>query len=132
MVAGIPSDPREALAPLVPLFAPYCGGLALQGQLEEALEILLAGEWHGQRLLQGGRSHGFRLSWSGECAPQQPLRCELAFPALPQIAYSFELPCHQLVLWLMQRQGPELPPGFWQWLLLGQPPLANDAAGSAA
>ncbi len=130
MVAGPPAA-LEAVAPLVPLFAPYCGGLVQQAGLEEALVILLAGEWHGQRLLQGGRAHVFRLGWSGESAPQQNLRCELAFPDLPQVGYSFELPCHQLVQWLMQRQGPELPASFWQWLLLGQPPLAPAQAGGA-
>ena len=46
--------------------------------------------------------------------------------------YSFELPCHQLVQWLMDREGEQLPVSFWQWLLLGQPPLTTEAVGSAA
>jgi hypothetical protein len=100
--------------------------------LEGALEILLEGDWAGKRLLQGGRSHVLRLSWSGETAPQEILHCDLIFPELPEVKYSFELPCHQLVQWLMDREGEQLPTSFWQWLLLGQPPLATEAVGSAA
>lgn len=122
----------ETVAPLVPLFAPYCGGLGHQDSLEEALAILLVGHWTGLRLLQGGRSHALRLSWSGETAPQELLHCDLIFPDLPQVAYAFDLPCHQLVQWLTERQGQELPASFWRWLLLGQPPLATEAVGSAA
>lgn len=129
MAAG---TPPEAVAPLVPLFAPYCGGLAHQSFLEEALAILRLGEWDGRRHLQGGRSHALHLRWSGETAPQELLRCDLTFPALPQVAYVFDLPCHQLVRWLMERQGDQLPPSFWQWLLLGRPPLATGPVGSAA
>ena len=44
----------DSVAPLVPLFAPYCGGLGRQLPLEGALAILLAGDWTGKRLLQGG------------------------------------------------------------------------------
>ena len=100
--------------------------------LEGALEILLEGDWAGKRLLQGGRSHVLRLSWSGETAPQEILHCDLTFPDLPEVKYSFDLPCHQLVQWLMERQGQELPESFWRWLLLGQPPLATEPVGSAA
>jgi hypothetical protein len=32
----------------------------------------------------------------------------------------------------MDRQGQELPPSFWRWLLLGQPPLATEPVASAA
>lgn len=129
MAAGTPPD---AVAPLVPLFAPYCGGLAHQLVLEEALAILLSGEWDGSRMLQGGRSHALQLRWSCETAPQEVLHCDLRLPAVPQVAYAFDLPCHQLVRWLMERQGDELPPSFWQWLLLGRPPLATGPVGSAA
>jgi hypothetical protein len=122
----------ETVAPLVPLFAPYCGGLGQQALLEEALAILLVGHWTGLRLLQGGRSHALRLTWSGESAPQELLHCDLVLPALPTVTYTFDLPCHQLVQWLMERQGPELPPSFWRWLLLGQPPLATEQVGRAA
>jgi hypothetical protein len=130
LVAAGPT--ADAVAPLVPLFAPYCGGLVHQTSLQEALAILLAGEWEGQRLLQGGRSHALRLTWIGETAPQEVIHCDLVFPALPQVAYAFDLPCHQLVQWLMERNGQELPGSFWYWLLLGQPPLATEPAGSAA
>lgn len=129
MAAGTPA---QAVAPLVPLFAPSCGGLVRQASLEEALAILLVGDWSGQRLLQGGRSHALQLRWSGETAPQDVLHCQLTFPALPQVAYAFDLPCHQLVLWLMERQGDELPESFWHWLLLGWPPLATEPVGRAA
>ena len=122
----------DSVAPLVPLFAPYCWVLGRQLPLEGALAILLAGDWTGKRLLQGGRSHMLRLSWSGETAPQEILHCDLIFPDLPEVQYSFELPCHQLVQWLMDREGEQLPASFWQWLLLGQPPLATEAVGSAA
>ena len=122
----------ESVVPLVPLFAPYCGGLGRLTSLESALEILLAGDWAGKRLLQGGSSHMLRLSWSGETAPHEILHCDLTFPHLPEVKYSFDLPCHQLVQWLMDREGEQLPASFWQWLLLGQPPLATEAVGSAA
>ncbi|MEX0588232.1 MAG: type IV pilus biogenesis protein EbsA [Cyanobium sp.] len=121
-----------SVAPLVPLFAPYCGGLGHDLSLEDALSILLEGSWTGRRLLQGGRSHLLRLSWSGETAPQEELHCDLIFPDLPQVSYRFDLPCHQLVQWLMERDGEELPTGFWRWLLLGQSPLATESVGSAA
>ena len=129
MLTGITS---EAVAPLVPLFAPYCGGLRRVSTLEDGLAILLAGGWTGERRLQGGRSHMLRLSWSGETAPQENLHCELIFPGLPAVKYNFELPCHQLVQWLMDREGEQLPVSFWQWLLLGQPPLATELVDSAA
>jgi hypothetical protein len=134
MADGISADldTSQAVAPLVPLFAPYCGGLGPQVSLEDALAILLIGHWTGLRQLQGGRSHALRLSWSGETAPQELLHCNLLFPDLPQVTYAFALPCHQLVQWLMDRQGKELPPSFWRWLLLGQPPLATEPVASAA
>lgn len=122
----------DTVVPLVPLFAPYCGGLGRLVPLEGALAILLAGDWTGKRLLQGGRSHTLQLIWSGETAPQENLHCDLIFPDLPEVKYSFELPCHQLVQWLMDREGEQLPASFWQWLLLGQPPLVTEAVGSAA
>ena len=95
----------ETVAPLVPLFAPYCGGLGRLMALESVLAVLLEGDWAGKRLLQGGRSHMLRLSWSGETAPQEILHCDLTFPDLPEVKYSFDLPCHQLVQWLMDREG---------------------------
>ncbi len=126
------ATPLETVAPLVPLFAPSCGGLVRQALLAEALAILLSGEWVGRRQLQGGRSHALQLRWRGETAPQVLLHCHLTFPALPQVAYAFDLPCHQLVQWLMERQGDELPESFWHWLLLGRTPLATEPVGRAA
>ena len=122
----------ETVAPLVPLFAPYCGGLGRLMPLESALAILLAGDWAGKRLLQGGRSHMLRLSWSGETAHQEILACDFTFLVLPDVKFCFDSPCHPLVQWLMDREGEQLPASFWQWLLLGQQPLATEAVGSAA
>jgi hypothetical protein len=103
-----------------------------QALLEEALVSMRAGEWAGRRLLQGGRSHALQLRWSGKTAPLDVLHCDLSFPDLPQVAYAFDLPCHQLVQWLMERQGDELPETFWHWLLLGRTPLATESVGGAA
>jgi hypothetical protein len=41
---------------------------------------------------------------------------------MPELAYRFYLPAHQLVLWLIQIQGNDLPQAFWRWLLMGQSP----------
>lgn len=113
-------------APLVPLFAPYCGGMAKQSELLQALGSLAQGSWQGARQLEGGRSHPYRLEWQGESAPLEMLRCQLLFPALPELGYRFSLPAHQLVLWLVQSEGDDLPQAFWRWLLLGQP-MAGEA-----
>jgi len=108
------------MAPLVPLFAPYCGGMAQQRDLLKALGSLAQGSWQGVRQLEGGRSHPYWLEWQGESAPLEMLRCQLLFPAMPELGYRFSLPAHQLVLWLLQREGDDLPQEFWRWLLLGQ------------
>jgi hypothetical protein len=123
-------DPRRVLESLTPLFAPYCGGIGYRAWLEPALQQLLEGSWSGERLLSGGRSHRFSFSWQGEPAPLEPMQCQLRFPALPQVAYDFSLPAYQLVYWLMQRQGSQLPDGFWRWLLTGEIPAAQASAGS--
>ena len=114
------------MAPLVPLFAPYCGGMAQQSDLLQALGCLAQGSWQGARQLEGGRSHPYRLEWQGESAPLEMLRCKLTFPAMPEFGYHFSLPAHQLVLCLVQSEGDDLPQGFWRWLLLGQP-MAGEA-----
>ena len=108
------------MAPLVPLFAPYCGGMAQQSDLLQALGSLAQGSWQGARQLEGGRTHPYRLEWQGESAPLEMLCCQLLFPALPELVYRFSLPAHQLVLWLVQSEGDDLPQAFWRWLLLGQ------------
>ena len=117
------------LEPLVPLFAPYCGGVTQQLLLEAAVGQLLMGEWHGERRLEGDVARPFSLRWHGEPAPLETLRCELEFPELPTVRYEFSLPAYRLVLWLMQRQDRQLPVSFWRWLLLGELPRA---AGSEA
>jgi hypothetical protein len=117
--------------PLIPLFAPYCGGVSRQSSLEEAVALLLEGEWSGERKLVGGRRHEYRLRWTGEPAPLEHLSCHIRFPALPSVVYDFELQAYQLVKWLMLREQQELPEAFWRWLLLGVPPAPIGEAGHA-
>ncbi|MEX1315779.1 MAG: type IV pilus biogenesis protein EbsA [Synechococcaceae cyanobacterium] len=125
-------DAAAILEPLVPLFAPYCGGVAQQLLLEAAVGQLLMGEWHGERRLEGDGARQFSLHWHGEPAPLESLRCTLHFPDLPGVRYDFTLPAYQLVLWLMQRQDRQLPVSFWRWLLLGEwPRSAGDATAVA-
>ena len=121
-----PETAPAAMAPLVPLFAPYCGGIAQPSDLLKALGHLAQGSWQGVRQLEGGRSHPYRLEWQGESAPQEMLLCQLLFPAMPELGYRFSLPAHQLVVWLVQIDGDDLPQAFWRWLLLGQS-LAGEA-----
>ena len=121
-----PETAPAAMAPLVPLFAPYCGGIAQPSDLLKALGHLAQGSWQGVRQLEGGRSHPYRLEWQGESAPQEMLLCQLLFPAMPELGYRFSMPAHQLVLWLVQFDGDDLPQAFWRWLLLGQS-LAGEA-----
>lgn len=115
------------LEPLVPLFAPYCGGVTQRLLLESAVGQLLTGEWQGERRLEGGGSRVFVLRWHGEPAPLETLRCELQFPDLPSVHYEFTLPAYRLVSWLMQRLDRQLPVSFWRWLLLGELPRSSDA-----
>ena len=121
-----PETAPADMAPLVPLFAPYCGGIAQPIDLLKALGHLAQGSWQGVRQLEGGRSHPYRLEWQGESAPQEMLLCQLLFPAMPELGYRFSLPAHQLVVWLVQIDGDDLPQAFWRWLLLGQS-LAGEA-----
>ena len=121
-----PETAPADMAPLVPLFAPYCGGIAQPSDLLKALGQLAQGSWQGVRQLEGGRSHPYRLEWQGETAPQEMLLCQLLFPAMPELGYRFSLPAHQLVVWLVQIDGDDLPQAFWRWLLLGQS-LAGEA-----
>ena len=128
---ALPDTAPADMAPLVPLFAPYCGGMAQQSDLLQALGSLAQGSWQGARQLEGGRSHPYRLEWQGESAPLEMLRCHLLFPAMPEMGYRFSLPAHQLVLWLVQSAGNDLPQAFWRWLLLGQPMAEQPMAGEA-
>ncbi len=129
-VAPSGGDSGSVLEPLIPLFAPYCGGVAYQNLLEPAVAQLLNGSWDGRRRIAEGRDHRFTLQWQGEPAPLEPLSCQLKFPAFPQVNYSFSLPAYQLVTWLMQRQGDELPVEFWRWLLTGEQPGAVENPGA--
>ncbi|MFM7634280.1 MAG: type IV pilus biogenesis protein EbsA [Cyanobacteriota bacterium] len=104
---------------LVPLFAPYCGGVNRERELTAALVRLVTGELRGTRALADGGGHDYGLRWSGTPAPLEPLQCRLSFPDLPAIDYSFEIPCHQLVRWLIEAPGQGLPESFWPWLLQG-------------
>jgi hypothetical protein len=117
-------DSAMVLGPLVPLFAPYCGGVSQQLLLEAAVGQLLTGQWTGERRLDDDGSRRFILAWHGEPAPLETLRCELDFPDFPEIHYEFALPAYRLVLWLMQRQDRQLPVSFWRWLLLGELPTS--------
>lgn len=111
-----------ATSALVPLFAPYCAGLDL-AQLERALTLLQQGQFSGGRQLQGGEQRPFALQWSGALAPLDAVSCELRFPQLPQVNYSFSVPAHHLLAWLAAAQAsgaaPDLPDTFWSWLILG-------------
>jgi len=121
-------------AGLVALFAPYCQGSARPEELEQALETLARGSCTGVRQLKPAGQRPFRLSWRAGVAPAEPAQLELVVeadpsrpsPALPGASYSCSVATSQLVLWLMDRQGPEgaadLPESFWQWLLLGLEP----------
>ena len=56
--------PRLSDAALLALFAPYCGGLSREQDLQEALQVLAGRRLDGLRPVHGGRGHLFRLSWS--------------------------------------------------------------------
>jgi hypothetical protein len=122
------SSPSPAAAPsvaaLVPLFTPYLGSLG--AALEPALQILLQGQFSGERTLQDGRSHPYLLRWSGAAAPAEPSSCDLRFPRSPSVHYSFTVPTQRLLVWLAEAAAnagaPDLPDSFWRWLILGEEP----------
>lgn len=122
------SSPSPAAAPsvaaLVPLFAPYLGRLG--AALEPALQILVQGQFSGERTLQDGRSHPYLLRWSGAAAPAEPSSCDLGFPRSPAVHYSFTVPTQRLLAWLAEAAAnagtPDLPDSFWRWLILGEEP----------
>jgi hypothetical protein len=113
-----PGPNGPPVAALVPLYAPYCGGI--EPRLEQALEVLRQGQWAGERQLQGGRSHPFVLRWQGGLAPLEQLQCELSFPQQAEILYSFAVVAHRLLAWLADAAGTDLPESFWRWLILGE------------
>jgi hypothetical protein len=114
--------PRAAA--LVPLFTPYLGTQA--ADLEPALQMLLQGRFSGERRLLDGRSHPYELRWNGAAAPAEPSSCELQFPRLPAVHYSFMLPTQRLLAWLVEvsttPEPQDLPDSFWRWLILGEEP----------
>ena len=97
--------PRAAA--LVPLFTPYLGTQA--ADLEPALQMLLQGRFSGERRLLDGRSHPYELRWNGAAAPAEPSSCELQFPRLPAVHYSFMLPTQRLLAWLVGSPPPQSP-----------------------
>ena len=116
------------------LYAPYCQGSLRRPELEEALALLASGGLQGARRLRPSGSRPFRMHW-------QPVESPLAFTAVslvfepppgaaaagPLLQYSFSVPSHRLVLWLMDRRSSpdppqplvDLPESFWSWLILG-------------
>ncbi|MEB3172436.1 MAG: transglycosylase [Cyanobacteriota bacterium] len=119
--------PIVATSALVPLFAPYCGEPDLR-RLEQGLARLQVGQLSGSRLLQGGDERAFALQWSGGLAPLEPLSCQLRFAQLSDVQYSFALPAHRLLGWLLElpegNTTADLPDAFWRWLILGVDPAA--------
>ncbi|MFM1812856.1 MAG: hypothetical protein RLZZ336_1794 [Cyanobacteriota bacterium] len=113
-----------SVAALVPLFAPYLASLG--AALEPALQILVQGQFSGERRLQDGRSHPYLLRWSGAAAPAEPSSCNLSFPGSPAVHYSFTVPTQRLLVWLAEADGTpgaeDLPDSFWRWLILGEVP----------
>jgi hypothetical protein len=105
------------------LFAPYCGGVSREQDLSAALQILSCGELKGRRPVAGIDGYLFELRWNGVAAPMERLNCQLRFPGHPEGDVDFAVTTHQLVAWLMDRSHlhpsePDLPDGFWQWLLM--------------
>jgi hypothetical protein len=121
---------------LVALYAPYCQGLTRQHDLERALDLLRVGVLEGERPLRPQGSRRFEFRWQAGSSPLDPAQACLRIAASteqPGADYSFELPTHRLVLWLMDAlapveasgAAPDLPESFWFWLILGQPPAAE-------
>lgn len=113
----------------VALYAPYCSGVSREEVLDQAIHLLDKRRVTGQRVLKFGAPHVFELRWQSGTSPQERSSCQLSFPHLPEVLYSFSVPTHQLVLWLMDliqnRDGgaePDLPENFWRWLLVGEIP----------
>ena len=105
------------------LFAPYCGGVNREEDLDAALQILRSGRLQGRRPVLGMAGHAFVLSWSEASAPLEPIVCQLRFAEHAEADTAFELFTYQLVGWLMDRSGanqaePDLPDAFWQWFLV--------------
>ncbi len=108
---------------LVALYAPYCGGRRMEGELRRALELWPSGHVNGIRPLAGAPGHRFRLQWQVVEAPLLMSACTLTLDVEPPRCFRFSLAAHQLMVWLMELQSegdgaPDLSDRFWQWLLL--------------
>ncbi len=73
--------------------------------------------------MAGSDGHPYELRWNGVAAPMEMLECQLCCPGHPEGDFDFAVITHQLVVWLMdcshlQPSEPDLPNGFWQWLLI--------------
>jgi hypothetical protein len=117
-------------AALVALFAPYCQGAADRSALEQGLQLLALGHLQGQRPLRPEGQRPFELHWQPGVAPLEPAQVQLSVQGQgveQPVRYSFELPTHRLLQWLMAWQAAggaagqpaDLPEPFWQWLILG-------------
>ena len=115
------------------LFAPYCGGLQNEQALRQVLPLLSRGRLEGARSLGEGKGHAFLLCWEPVRAPLTPAHCTLSFPGEASLHYTFDVPGHQLVEWLMHAEAgasvADLPDRFWQWLLLEQTPTGSLGEG---
>ncbi len=91
--------------------------------LSAALKILGRGELQGRRPVAGGDGHPYTLRWNRVAATMERQDCQPRFPVHPEVDVDFAVTTHQLVAWFMdrshvQRSEPDLPNGFWQWLLI--------------
>jgi hypothetical protein len=107
----------------VALYAPYCGGRRVEGELRRALELWPSGHINGVRPLAGAPGHHFRLQWQVVEAPLLVSACTLTLQVEPPCCFRFSLAAHQLMVWLMELHSegdgaPDLSDRFWQWLLL--------------
>ncbi len=114
----------SSFAAQIALFAPYCGGLQQEESLLRVFPMLGQGRFEGVRSLTDGEVRRFQLRWQAVRAPLMPCSCELDVDGQPGLHYVFEVPCHQLVSWLMpvasDGSDQDLPDSFWSWLLLEQ------------
>ena len=104
------------------MFAPYCGGVSRQQDLSAALQILGRGALHGRRPV-AGRVDTLRTPLNSAVALMERLDFQLRFPGNPEGDFDFAVTTHQLVVWLMicsplEPSEPDLPNGFWKWLLI--------------
>lgn len=117
---------------MVALYAPYCEGLEQPELLQLALEKLLTRGINGSRRLKPDGNHPFELTWQPGDSPQEPSQCQLSFPQIQAVSYSFSVPTAQLVLWLMDvlQTEPAPPSPSLQAMQLPAPPLPPLSLGS--